>query len=73
MLRGILLFEEGGFQQIGEIRNVSSIIGTIDALLPKLRSEEKKLLLASFSPEELEQLRLEKLQQQPVDEQVDVL
>jgi len=37
MINGIIIFEQGGIQQIGELHSLQGVIDTIKKILPDLR------------------------------------
>jgi hypothetical protein len=53
MINGILLFEQGGVQQIGELTTLDNIIKTIKLILPDLEKQQRKILFDSLSTEEM--------------------
>lgn len=60
MLKGMLIFEQGGAQPIGELTNLTNIIATMEQLIPLLKEEQRKKVLADLSTEDLEKLLEEK-------------
>lgn len=53
MIRGLLIFEQGGVQQIGELSSVQGIINTIKQILPELEAQEAKRVIEQISDEDL--------------------
>lgn len=62
MISGIIIFEQGGVQQIGDISSFAGIIGTLKQILPELESKEAKRVLDAISDDDLEQLLAERRQ-----------
>lgn len=56
MIKGIMLFESGGAQQIGELTSLSNIIATIQQILPELEEKESQRVFDSISDEQLQQI-----------------
>lgn len=56
MFKGIIIFESGGVQQIGEITTLQGIINTIKQILPELEKQERDRVFSTLSTEELAQL-----------------
>ncbi len=56
MIKGILIFENGTIQQIGELTTLNSIIVAIKQILPELEEQEKKRVLDSISDDDIQQL-----------------
>lgn len=56
MLKGLFIFESGGFQQIGEVNSLQGIINTIQILLPQLIEQEQQRVLGELTDEQLAQL-----------------
>jgi hypothetical protein len=61
MVNGLLFFEEGGLQPIGQITRLEDLIQNIEAVLPQLRQQaiaykqqEAQKALEKLSLEELE-------------------
>lgn len=59
MVKGILIFETGEVQQIGDLTSLQNIIITIEQLLPQLKKQERDRVLELWSPEELERAATE--------------
>lgn len=53
MIKGILIFEQGGMQQIGELSSLQGIINTIKQALPELEAQEAKRVIEQISDEDL--------------------
>ncbi len=53
MIRGLLFFEQGSVQQIGELSSLDLIIKTIKQVLPELEQQQRKILFDSLSTEEM--------------------
>lgn len=60
MIKGIIFFEQGGLQQIGELQSLDNIIRTIEEILPALKQKERERILSLLSKEDLEKLLEEK-------------
>lgn len=60
MLRGLIFFEQGGVQQVGELTTLESIIQTIRLVLPDLETKQRERVLASLSDEDLKKLLVER-------------
>lgn len=56
MIKGILFFEDGNVQIIGDLSTARHIIASINTVLPQLQEQEKKALLDNISAEDLEKL-----------------
>ncbi len=56
MIKGILFFEQGGLQVIGELNSLAGVLATIKQVLPELEQKEKDHVLEAVSDAELEQL-----------------
>lgn len=56
MISGIIFFESGGIQQIGDLNSVAGIINTIKQVLPELEAKEASRVLDQISDDELEKL-----------------
>lgn len=56
MIKGLLIFEQGGVQQIGEFSSLAGIISTMKQLLPELEAQEAKRVLDAMSDEELQNI-----------------
>lgn len=56
MLKGVIIFEQGGMQQIGELSSLQGIINTIEEALPMLKQQEAKRVLDAMSDEELQNI-----------------
>lgn len=56
MIKGVLIFEQGGMQQIGELSSVQGIINTMKQALPVLEEQEANRILDSLSDEELQKV-----------------
>jgi len=54
MVNGILFFQQGGLQQIGELASLENIITTIEKVLPGLKQQELDRLLKNIPREVLE-------------------
>lgn len=60
MLKGIILFEQGGLQLIGELNSLAGIISTIKQVLPELEKQERDRIFSTMSVEEISALIKEK-------------
>lgn len=60
MLKGVIIFEQGGMQQIGELSSLQGIINTMKIALPELEAKEADRVLQSMSDAELEQILIER-------------
>lgn len=60
MIKGILIFEQGGMQVIGELHSLQGIINTIEQLLPDLKKQERDRIFSTMSTEEIAALIKEK-------------
>jgi hypothetical protein len=56
MVRGIIIFEQGGVQQIGDISSLQGIINTIKQILPELEAKESSRVLDTISDEDLKRI-----------------
>jgi hypothetical protein len=56
MIKGIMLFEQGGAQPIGELNSLQGIINTIKQLLPELEAQEANRILDNISDEDLQKI-----------------
>ena len=56
MLKGIIMFEQGGIQLIGELNSLQGIINTMKEVLPQLEKQEAQRVLKEVSDTELERL-----------------
>jgi len=56
MIKGVIIFEQGGMQQIGELSSVQGIINTMKEALPILEQQEAKRILDQISDEELKKI-----------------
>lgn len=56
MVKGIIIFEQGGMQQIGELNSLAGIIATIKQALPELEAAEAKRVLDNISDDELKRI-----------------
>lgn len=56
MIKGIMIFEQGGVQQIGEFASLAGIIATIKQILPELEAAEANRVLDTISDEDLKQI-----------------
>ena len=56
MPSGLLFFEQGGLQVIGEITSLANVITTIKQVLPELEKQEKERVLNAIPDDELERL-----------------
>lgn len=56
MIKGIIIFESGGMQQIGELSSVQGIINTMKQILPELEAAEAKRVLDNISDDELKRI-----------------
>lgn len=56
MVSGLLFFEQGGLQVIGEITSLANVITTIKQVLPELEKQEKERVLNAIPDDELERL-----------------
>jgi hypothetical protein len=56
MVRGIIIFESGGVQQIGDISSLQGIINTIKQILPELEAKESSRVLDTISDEDLKRI-----------------
>lgn len=63
MVKGILLFEQGGAQVIGEISSFSAILATIESIVPQMQEQEKARLLNQLSDEDLRKILEERKNQ----------
>jgi hypothetical protein len=61
MVKGVLLFEQGGAQIIGEIATFSEILATIETIVPQMQEQEKSRLLSRLSNEELKRILEERI------------
>lgn len=60
MISGIIIFEQGGVQQIGELKSLSNIIETIRIILPDLEQKELNRVLSQVSDTDLKRLIAER-------------
>ena len=60
MLKGIIFFEQGGLQLIGELNSLAGIITTIKQILPELEKQERDRIFSTMSVEEIAALIKEK-------------
>ena len=60
MIKGLILFEEGGVQQVGELFSLAGIIATMKQILPELEARETQRVFDALSNEELEKLLAER-------------
>lgn len=56
MLKGIIIFEQGGIQLVGELNSLQGIINTIKEVLPQLEAQEAQRVMQSIPDDELERL-----------------
>ncbi len=56
MINGIIFFETGGIQQIGDLSTISHIIETIKKILPELEKKERDRIFDTLSTEEIAQI-----------------
>jgi len=56
MIKGIILFEQGGVQQIGDLTSLHNIIATIRQILPELEKQERDRIFSTLSTAEIAQL-----------------
>lgn len=54
MISGIIFFEEGGYQMIGDIGSFAKILATMNGVSSEMIAAEKNRLFDSVSVEELE-------------------
>jgi hypothetical protein len=57
MLKGLIIFEDGSVQQVGELINFKPIITTLEKLLPQLQQQWDEYLVAQLTPEQLERAK----------------
>lgn len=67
MIKGIIFFEQGGVQVIGEVSSFAGILATIDSVVPQMQEQEKARVVSRLSDEELKQI-LEERAKQPKTE-----
>lgn len=53
MINGIIIFEQGGIQQLGELHSLQGVIDTIKKILPDLEAQEANRILEQISDEDL--------------------
>lgn len=53
MIKGIIIFEHGGMQPIGELNSLQGIINTIEKILPELKKQEIDRVFNSMSTEDI--------------------
>jgi len=56
MLKGIIIFEQGGIQLVGELNSLQGIINTIKEVLPQLEKQEADRVMNAIPDDELERL-----------------
>lgn len=56
MINGIIFFEGGGYQIVGEIGSFRKILNTMTSLTKEIESVEKQRNLADYTIEEMEEL-----------------
>lgn len=60
MIKGLLFFEEGGVQQLGEFNTLSTLIATMKQVLPELEAAELKRVASLLSDDDLQRLANER-------------
>lgn len=60
MIKGIIFFEQGEVQVVGEINSFQGIINTMQKVLPELIKAEKERVVNDLDEEQLEKLLAEK-------------
>jgi hypothetical protein len=60
MLKGIIFFEQGGLQLIGELNSLAGIISTMKQILPDLEKQERNRVFSTMTVEEIAALIKEK-------------
>ncbi len=53
MIKGIIFFEDGTLQLVGELRSLSSIIQTMKEAIPSLEKQEAQRVLNSLTDEQI--------------------
>lgn len=53
MIKGIIIFEQGGLQVLGELNSLSGIINTMKQVLPEFEKQERDRIFATMSTEEI--------------------
>lgn len=56
MINGLLILEQGGAQQIGELSSFQGIINTLKQILPDLEAQEAKRIIDQISDEDLQKI-----------------
>ena len=56
MLKGIIIFEQGGIQLVGELNSLQGIINTIKEVLPQLEKQEADRVMNAIPDDGLERL-----------------
>lgn len=56
MINGIMIFDNGMVQQIGELQTLETIITTMQVILPELIKKEQERKAALLSDEDIEKL-----------------
>lgn len=62
MLQGIIIFESGEAQLIGQIQNYDPILTSMRQLINQLEDAQRRNMLARYSEEQLQQMLQEKQQ-----------
>lgn len=63
MINGLIFFEDGGVQPLGQLTKLGDLIRNIEAALPQLRQQEIQIRKHE-TKQTLEQLSLEELQEE---------
>lgn len=56
MIKGIIFFEQGGLQVIGELNSLAGVIATLKDVLPQLEQQEAQRVIQQLSDAELEKI-----------------
>lgn len=56
MIKGIIFFEHGGIQLIGELNSLQGIINTIKQILPDLEKQERDRIFSTMTTEQIAEL-----------------
>lgn len=54
MIKGLLIFEDGSVQQIGELSTATNIIAAMQQILPELMKQEQERILRLLDTDTLE-------------------
>lgn len=60
MIKGVIFFEQGGIQAIGELNSLAGIIDTMKKVLPDFEKQEKQRVFNSMTKEEIAELLKER-------------